>query len=56
MGEESGQLDKMLDSVSDSFDYEAEMATEKLVTLVEPMLIITMAIVVGFIALRNNFV
>ncbi len=50
IGQESGQLDKMLDSVSDSFDYEAEVATEKLVALLEPVLIVFMAVVVGFIA------
>lgn len=51
VGQESGQLDKMLDTVSDSFDYEAEQATTKLLTFLEPVLIIFMAIVVGFIAL-----
>ncbi len=51
IGQESGQLDKMLDSVADSFDYEAEMAAEKLVTFLEPVLIVFMAMVVGVIAL-----
>lgn len=51
VGQESGQLDKMLDTVSDSFDYEAEQATTKLLTFLEPMLIIFMAVIVGFIAL-----
>lgn len=51
VGQESGQLDKMLDSVADSFDYEAEMATTKLLTYLEPLLIILMAVIVGFIAL-----
>lgn len=51
VGQESGQLDKMLDTVADSFDYEAELATTKLLTYLEPMLIIFMAVIVGFIAL-----
>ncbi len=51
VGQESGQLDKMLDIVSDSFDYEAEQATTKLLTFLEPVLIIFMAVIVGFIAL-----
>ena len=51
VGQESGQLDKMLDTVADSFDYEAEMATTKLLTYLEPLLIVFMAVVVGFVAL-----
>jgi len=51
VGQESGKLDKMLDTISDSFDYEAEIATEKMVTILEPALIVFMSIIVGFIAL-----
>ncbi len=51
IGEESGRLDEMLENVSDAFDYEAEMATTRLVTFIEPIMIIFMAIVVGAIIL-----
>ena len=51
IGEESGNLDSMLESVADSFDYEAEMATTRLVTFIEPVMIIIMAVVVGGIML-----
>lgn len=51
IGQESGQLDRMLDTVADSFDYEAEVATTKLLTYLEPLLIVFMAVIVGFIAL-----
>lgn len=51
VGQESGQLNKMLDSTADSFDYEAEIATQKLVTIIEPVMIVFMAVIVGFIAL-----
>ena len=37
----------MLLSVSDSFDYEAEQATQRLVSMLEPLLIILMAIIIG---------
>ena len=30
-------------------DYEAEMATKKLMTLIEPVMIVIMAVIVGFI-------
>jgi type IV pilus assembly protein PilC len=47
IGEESGRLEQMLDSVSDQFDYESEMATQRLVSLMEPIMIIVMAAVVA---------
>ena len=49
IGEETGRLDDLLGSVADSFDYEAEMATQRLTTFIEPVLIIFMALVIGFI-------
>ena len=51
IGEESGNLDDMLEAVADSFDYEAEMATTRLVTFIEPIMIIIMAVIVGGIML-----
>jgi len=49
IGEESGRLEQMLDSVADQFDYEAEQATQRLVTLMEPVMIIIMAAVVALV-------
>lgn len=49
VGEESGRLDTMLDSIAMSMEEEAEAATKRLVTLLEPILICIMALVVGFI-------
>jgi len=49
IGEETGRLDAMLESVADNFEYEAEIATERLVRLIEPIMIVFMAGVVGFI-------
>lgn len=46
IGEESGRLEAMLESVAEQFDYEAEMATQRLVSLMEPIMIIVMAVVV----------
>lgn len=51
IGEESGRLDEMLENVSDAYDYEAEMATARMVTYIEPVMIITMAFMVGSIIL-----
>lgn len=49
VGEESGDLSMMLDSLADSFDYESEMAVNRLISYLEPLLIIIMAVVIGFI-------
>ncbi|MFA6948157.1 MAG: type II secretion system F family protein, partial [Eubacteriales bacterium] len=49
VGEESGNLDEMLINVSERMNYESEAAIDKLVTLIEPVLIILMAAIVGFI-------
>lgn len=49
IGEESGRLDVMLDSIAATLEDEAEQATKRMVTLLEPILIIMMALIVGFI-------
>lgn len=49
VGEETGSLDEMLDSVAESLEFEAERALERLVTLLEPVLIILMALIIGFV-------
>ena len=49
VGEESGRLDVMLDAVAMTMEGEAEEATKRLVTLLEPALIGVMALLVGFI-------
>ena len=49
VGEESGRLDAMLDSIASTMEDEAEAATKRLVTMLEPVLIFIMALLVGFI-------
>jgi type IV pilus assembly protein PilC len=49
VGEESGNLEKMLESVADQYEYDSEMASQRLVALVEPVLIVIMAAVVAFV-------
>ncbi len=50
-GEESGQLSHVLLEVSKSLDIEAEQKLEVLVRLIEPVLLLTMAIIIGGIML-----
>ncbi|MCL2698646.1 MAG: type II secretion system F family protein [Oscillospiraceae bacterium] len=47
IGEETGRLDAMLESTAESFDYEAEIALDKLVQLLQPVMIVIMAVVIG---------
>ncbi len=49
VGEESGRLDAMLDSIAATLEDDAEQATKRMVTLLEPLLIIIMAVMVGLI-------
>ncbi|MEG1426557.1 MAG: type II secretion system F family protein [Oscillospiraceae bacterium] len=51
VGEETGNLDEMLDITADSYDYYSEQAMNKLVTLLEPCMLIIMGLLVGFIML-----
>jgi type II secretory pathway component PulF len=49
VGEQSGQLEEMLDRIADAYDEEIEVVTERITTVLEPLMIIFLAIVVGFI-------
>ncbi len=51
VGEETGELDKMLTKVADSYDEDVEAAVNGLVSVLEPVLIICMACVVGTIVI-----
>jgi len=47
IGEETGRLDEMLESTADSFDYESEQATGRMTALIEPIMLVVMAVIVG---------
>ena len=51
VGEEAGNLDEMLREVSVHYDSEVEYATRRLTTAMGPVLIVAMAVLVGFFAL-----
>ena len=51
IGEESGSLDEILEKTADFYDEEAEVAITKLTTLLEPIMIVLMAMVIGFIVI-----
>lgn len=51
VGEETGELDKMLYKVADNFDEEVSVLTESLMSLMEPLLIVVLGCMVGFIVI-----
>lgn len=51
IGEESGRLSEMLVKVGDFYDQEIEATVKGLTSMIEPMLIIFLGVVVGFIAI-----
>jgi type IV pilus assembly protein PilC len=51
VGEETGSLDSMLVKVADIYDAEVEAAVEAMLSLMEPMLIIVLGGIVGFIVI-----
>ncbi|MGA2031098.1 MAG: type II secretion system F family protein [Thermoguttaceae bacterium] len=51
VGEETGELDTMLYKVADTFDDEVSVLTESLTRLMEPVLIIVLGGMVGFIVI-----
>lgn len=51
IGEETGDLPKMLNRVSDSLDFEVDNGLRRLTSLVEPLIVIVMGLIVGFVVL-----
>ncbi|MDA1194103.1 MAG: type II secretion system inner membrane protein GspF [Planctomycetota bacterium] len=51
VGEQSGQLEDMLDQIAVAYDEEVEVQTQKVTSLMEPLIIVAMAMVVGFIVI-----
>ncbi|GAB6164444.1 type II secretion system F family protein [Thermostilla marina] len=51
VGEETGELDEMLYKIADNYDEEVEILTESLLSLMEPLLIIVLGVLVGFIVI-----
>ena len=51
VGEKSGELEQMLLKVSDSFDRAVDNRISALLSLLQPMIILTMAVVIGFIVI-----
>lgn len=51
IGEETGNLEDMLDCVADYYEEEVEMGTESLAAVLEPLIIVVLAVIVGFLVI-----
>ena len=51
VGEESGSIDEILDKTADFYDEEVETSLQRMTTMLEPLLIVFMALIVGFIVI-----
>jgi len=53
VGQQSGELEDMLEQLADAYDQEVDIATRRLTSLLEPLLIVLLAVVIGFIAMAT---
>jgi type IV pilus assembly protein PilC len=51
VGEETGELDKMLLRIADNYDNEVEVAVSALISLLEPIMVAVLGVIVGFIVI-----
>ena len=51
VGETTGALDAMLSKIADFYDDEVESAVAALTSLLEPMLMVVLGVVIGFIVI-----
>ena len=51
IGEESGNLDDMLERTADYYDAEMQSAIDALVTMMEPLMVVLMGVVIGTIVI-----
>ena len=49
IGEQSGELEEVLDRIAEAYDEEIELTVQKVTSLIEPVLIIMLAVGVGFV-------
>jgi type IV pilus assembly protein PilC len=49
VGEETGELDKMLEKVADTYAEEVSVLVSSMIALLEPLMVITLGVIVGYI-------
>jgi type IV pilus assembly protein PilC len=51
IGEDSGSIEEILDKTADFYDEEVETAISRVTAMLEPLMIVVMAVIIGFIVL-----
>jgi type IV pilus assembly protein PilC len=51
VGEETGELSEMLNRVADNYDEDVDNAVAGITSIIEPVMIVFLAVVVGFIVI-----
>ncbi len=51
MGEQAGNLEEMLERVADTYEEEVDLATQKLTAMLEPLIIVFLAVIVAGIVI-----
>ena len=51
VGEETGDLDSMLNKIADNYEEEVEVLVESLVSLLEPLMVVALGGIIGFIVI-----
>ncbi|MCK9457961.1 MAG: type II secretion system F family protein, partial [Candidatus Riflebacteria bacterium] len=51
VGEETGELDKMLSKIADFYDSEVDTAVKGITSIIEPIVIVFMGVVIGGIVM-----
>ncbi|HEY1923592.1 MAG TPA: type II secretion system F family protein, partial [Tepidisphaeraceae bacterium] len=49
VGEETGDLDKMLIKVADNYDSDVDVLVSSLISILEPVMVVVLGVIVGFI-------
>lgn len=51
VGEETGDLDKMLIKVADNYDNDVDVLVSSLISILEPLMVVVLGVIVGFIVI-----
>ena len=51
VGEETGDLDKMLMKVADNYDSDVDVLVGSLISILEPVMVVVLGVIVGFIVI-----
>ena len=51
VGEETGDLDKMLLKVADNYDSDVDILVGSLIAILEPVMVVVLGVIVGFIVI-----